>query len=84
MVDCRSRKGPEFAGAVAALNPGEMYGVVETDWGAFIIRCDERTSTGTLAASGYADQRRQQVGQDLMQEELKAPEIKDYRDALAD
>ncbi len=82
--DCRSRKGPEFAGAVAALNPGEMYGVVETDWGAFIIRCDERTSNGTLAASGYVDQRRQQVGQDLMQEELKALEIKDYRDALAD
>jgi parvulin-like peptidyl-prolyl isomerase len=83
LVDCRRRKGPEFAGALAALNPGEKHGVVETNWGAFIIRCDERMPVGALDAATYADQRRQQVGQDLMQELLKQPDVKDYRDALA-
>ncbi|HTW92400.1 MAG TPA: peptidylprolyl isomerase [bacterium] len=82
--DCRGKKGPEFAGVLAALNPGDKYGVVDADWGAFIIRCDQRSSAGTLAASDYVDQRRSKVGQDLMQAELTAPEIKDFRDALAD
>jgi peptidyl-prolyl cis-trans isomerase D len=83
LLDCRRKKGPEFAGAVAALNPGEKYGVIETNWGAFIIRCDERTPTPTLEPAAYAEQRKQQAAQDLMQEMLKQPEIKDYRDALA-
>jgi parvulin-like peptidyl-prolyl isomerase len=83
LVDCRRKKGPEFAGAVAALNPGEKYGVVETNWGAFIIRCDERTSAGTSDPTAYVDKRRSQVGQELMGELLKQPEVKDYRDALA-
>ncbi len=83
LLDCRRKKGPEFAGAVAALNPGEKYGVIETNWGAFIVRCDERTPTPTLEPAAYAEQRKQQVAQDLMQEMLKQPEIKDYRDALA-
>jgi hypothetical protein len=83
LVDCRRKKGPEFAGAVAALNPGEKYGVVETNWGAFIIRCDERTSVSTLEPAAYVDQRRTQVGQTVMGEMLKQPEVKDYRDALA-
>jgi parvulin-like peptidyl-prolyl isomerase len=81
--DCRRKKGPEFAGVVAALNPGEKHGVVETSWGAFIIRCDERTPITMLDAAGYADERRAQVAQDVMTEMLKQPEVKDYRDALA-
>lgn len=83
LVDCRRRKGPEFAGAVAALNPGEKYGVVETNWGAFIVRCDERTSVPTLEPAVYVEQRRQQVAQELLTEMLKQPEVRDYRDALA-
>jgi parvulin-like peptidyl-prolyl isomerase len=83
LPDCRRKKGPEFAGALAALNPGEKCGPVEADWGAFIIRCDERTSTGTLDAANYADQRTQQVAQYLMQEMLTEPEVRDYRNALA-
>ncbi|MCX6840996.1 MAG: peptidylprolyl isomerase [candidate division WOR-3 bacterium] len=83
LLDCRRKKGPEFAGTVAVLNPGEEYGVVEANWGAFIVRCDERTTTSTLDPAAYAQQRRQQIAQDLMQEMLKQPEIKDYRDALA-
>jgi hypothetical protein len=83
LLDCRRKQGPEFAGAVAALNPGEKYGVVETNWGAFIIRCDARTPVSTLEPAAYVDQRRSQVGQALMGELLKEPEVIDYRDALA-
>jgi hypothetical protein len=83
LVDCRSKKGPEFAGALAALNPGDKTGVVETRWGAFIIRCDALTQDTTLAPATFVQQRRTQVGQDLMAELLKTPEVKDYRDALA-
>ena len=83
LLDCRRKQGPEFAGAVAALNPGEEYGVVETSWGAFIIRCDERTQVSTLEPAAFAEQRRSQIGQDLMGELLKEPEVLDYRDALA-
>jgi hypothetical protein len=82
IVDCRRRKGPEFAGALAALNPGEKHGVVETNWGAFIIRCDERTVAATLEPATYVEQRRAQVGQEVMGELLKQPEVRDYRDAL--
>ena len=83
LLDCRRKKGPEFAGAVAALNPGEKYGVIAMSWGAFIVRCDERTPTTTLEPATYAEQRKQQAAQALMQEMLKQPEVKDYRDALA-
>lgn len=83
LMDCRRQKGPEFAGALAALDPGEKQGVVETNWGAFIVRCDERTTVSTLDPAAYAEQRRAQVAQDLMEEMLKQPEVKDYRDALA-
>lgn len=80
---CRARKGVEIAGAVLALNTGEKYGVVEFDWGAFIIRCDERVPISKLEPAGYAEQRRSKVAQDLFGEMLKQPEIRDYRDALA-
>jgi len=80
---CRVKKGTEFAGAVAALNPGETYGLVEFDWGAFIIRCDERAPISKLEPAGYAEQRRTKLAQSLMGDMLKPPEVKDYRDALA-
>jgi hypothetical protein len=83
LLDCRRKQGPEFAGAVAALNPGEKCGVVETSWGAFIIRCDERTPVSMLEPAAYVEQRRSQMGQDLMSELLREPEVRDYRDALA-
>ena len=83
LLDCRSKKGAEFAGTLAALNSGETYGVVETNWGAFIIRCDERTSTGVYEAQNYMGQRPQQVAQAVLQKMLEEPNVKDYRDALA-
>jgi len=83
ITPCRLRKGTEFAGAVLALNPGETYGLIEYEWGAYIIRCDERTTISKLEPAGFAEQRRNKVAQGLMTELLKPPEVKDYRDALA-
>jgi len=80
--DARRRKGAEFAGAVAALDSGQMAGVIETNWGAFVIRCDGRTDSGQLASQQFTQQRQQQTGQELLQGLLKEPEIKDYRDQL--
>jgi parvulin-like peptidyl-prolyl isomerase len=81
--DCRVKKGTEIAGTVLALNPGEMFGPVDFEWGAFIVRCDERAPISKLDPAGYAEQRRTKVAQGLTGEMLKPPEIKDYRDALA-
>jgi parvulin-like peptidyl-prolyl isomerase len=83
LADARMRKGAEFAGAVSALAAGDKYGVVEAPWGAFVLRCDERTDAPQLQPDKYLEQRRQQVAQDLMQTMLKEPEVKDYRDGLA-
>jgi parvulin-like peptidyl-prolyl isomerase len=80
--DARRRKGAEFAGALASLNTGERVGPIVTDWGAFIIRCDERTDLSAMTPDAYVQQRQQQLAQQLLGEYLKTPEIKDYRDGL--
>jgi len=82
LTDARRRRGPEFAGALSDLSAGEKCGVIETNWGAYIIRCDERTEGKGMTADEYTQQRQQQVAQDLMGEYLKEPEVKDYRDAM--
>ncbi len=83
LLDVRRRKGAEFAGAVKALEPGQHSGIVETNWGAFIIRCDSRQDGTVLAPEQYSQQRAQQVGQELIRDFLKEPEIKDYRDPFS-
>lgn len=80
LLDARRRKGAEFAGALLGLGPGERVGPVTTDWGAFVIRCDERGENPVLTAEGYAQQRQQELAQQMLEEFLKTPEIKDYRD----
>ncbi len=80
LFDCRRRKGPEFAGTVLALEPGQTSGAIETNWGAFIIRCDSRQEAGTMTTQTFLQQRQQQIAQEVMQGLLKEPEIKDYRD----
>jgi parvulin-like peptidyl-prolyl isomerase len=80
LKDCRNRKGSEFAGAAYALNAGETYGVLATDIGSFVIRCDNKQVNQVLTPDAYKEQRRNEVGNQVFQEAVKQPEITDYRD----
>jgi parvulin-like peptidyl-prolyl isomerase len=79
-TECRNRKGSEFAGAAYALNPGETYGVLATDMGSFIIRCDAKTQNATFNPATYQEQRKNEIGNQIFQNAVKQPEIIDYRD----
>jgi parvulin-like peptidyl-prolyl isomerase len=80
--DAQRRKGPEFAGVVQALAAGDKCGVLETNWGAFVLRCDERSEIQPppVTAEAWTGQRQQQIGQQLMQTFLKEEGVKDYRE----
>jgi hypothetical protein len=80
-TECRNRKGSEFAGAAYALNPGETYGVLATDMGSFVIRCDLKTQNATFNPATYQEQRKNEIGNQIFQSAVKQPEITDYRDA---
>ncbi|MCX7785301.1 MAG: peptidyl-prolyl cis-trans isomerase [candidate division WOR-3 bacterium] len=79
--ECRNRRGSEFAGTAYALNPGEVYGVLSTDAGAFIIRCDERRNNATFNPDSYRENRVTEVGNQIFQDATRMPEILDFRDA---
>ena len=79
-TECRNRKGSEFAGSAYALNPGETYGVLATDMGSFVIRCDLKTQNATFNPATYQEQRKNEVGNQVFQNAVKQPEIIDYRD----
>ncbi|MFO7675213.1 MAG: peptidyl-prolyl cis-trans isomerase [bacterium] len=81
--DCRRRKGPEFAGAVKGLDPGQISGVVETGWGAFIVRLDAEGEVEGFDVEEIARQRQEEIAQQVMRELVEAPEVKDYRDVPA-
>jgi len=78
--ECRNRKGSEFAGTAYALNPGETYGILFTDIGAFVIRCDEKKTNQSVTPDKYIEDRRTEVGDRVFKNALKQPEIIDYRD----
>jgi hypothetical protein len=78
--ECRNRKGSEFAGTGYALNPGETYGVLATDMGAFIIRCDEKKTNQVVTPDVISEQRKTDIGNRIFQDAVKQPEILDYRD----
>ena len=83
VTDARRRKGAEFAGAVYALETGEISGVVESAWGAFVIRCDRREEAGDLKLEEFVQERQQDVAQEVLTELLEESEIKDYRDPFS-
>ncbi len=78
-TQCRGAKGAEFAGALYALKPKETSGVITTDWGSFIIHCDERLAVNNTTAEDFRNQQQQAVSNRLFTEILKTPEIFDYR-----
>lgn len=82
IIGAMRRKGPEFGGAMAALATGDKYGVLDLPWGASILRCDERTEIQPppLDPQTWVQQRREKVGQDLLQALLGEAKVKDYRE----
>jgi hypothetical protein len=75
----RSERGIEYAGAVMALDPGQVTGPVDTRGGAYVIRCDRRTENQVLDPQQYLQQRGQQAAQQLAQELWQGREVRDYR-----
>ncbi len=77
----RGRRGAEFVGAALALEPGQTTGPIETNWGAYIIRCDNKrpSEPPVLTAEKYIDQKQQNVFRDLWEKVTEQPEIRDWR-----
>jgi parvulin-like peptidyl-prolyl isomerase len=80
-AECRNRKGSQFAGTAYALNPGETYGVLVTDIGSFIIRCDDKIENQVFDEMMYQENRKTEVGNRIFQHATKQPDIIDYRNA---
>lgn len=78
-TQAKGAKGAEFAGALYALKPKETSGVVTTEWGSFIIHCDERLETNNTNAEDLRTQQQQAVLNRIFTEIFKTPEIYDYR-----
>jgi parvulin-like peptidyl-prolyl isomerase len=76
---CRGARGAEFAGALYALKPKETSGVITTDFGSFILHCDERKEVNNTTADDFRNQQQQTVANRLFSDILKTPEIFDYR-----
>jgi peptidyl-prolyl cis-trans isomerase D len=72
-------RGAEFAGALYALKPKETSGVITTDFGSFILHCDDRKEVNNTTADDYRNQEQQTVANRLFSDILKTPEIFDYR-----
>ncbi|MCS7250420.1 MAG: peptidyl-prolyl cis-trans isomerase [candidate division WOR-3 bacterium] len=77
----RSR-GPEFAGALYSLNPGEVSPVIELDWGFYVIKCEERNVVGEISIDNYREQKTNQFIQYFWEELTKKEKIKDFRHLL--
>jgi peptidyl-prolyl cis-trans isomerase D len=75
--------GPEFSGALFALQPQQVSGLVKTDRGDYIIRCDSRellTQGGNPVT--YAQSKMNAALTRLREDLLPQPKIVDYRSAL--
>lgn len=77
----RSR-GPEFAGALYSLNPGEVSPVIELDWGFYVIKCEEKNVLGEISIDNYRNQKTNQFIQYFWEELTKEEKIKDFRHLL--
>lgn len=78
-MTARGARGPQFVGAVLALESGQTAGPIITEWGAYIIRCDERATLGTADAREYVQTLQRNIADALWQQVWKLPEIRDYR-----
>lgn len=79
---CLTNRGPEFAGALYSLNPGEVSPIIELDWGFYIIKCEERNLLGEIPIDNYRNQKTNQLVQYFWEEFTKQEKIKDFRHLL--
>jgi len=75
----RATKPIEFIAAALALDPGQTYGPVATNYGTYIIRCDAVTQTQPQQVDEYLQQLRQGTAEALWESIWQQPEISDYR-----
>ncbi len=77
----RGRRGAEFVGAALALEPGQTAGPIETRWGCYIIRCDDKrpSEQPAITAEKYLEQQQQQIFNELWQKLTEEPETRDWR-----
>ncbi|MGB9741851.1 MAG: peptidyl-prolyl cis-trans isomerase [candidate division WOR-3 bacterium] len=77
----RGRRGAEFVGAALALEPGQITGPIMTNWGYYIVRCDEKRTNETpvLKPENYVQQKQQLLFQELWEKITEQPETKDWR-----
>ncbi len=76
---CVTNRGPEFAGALYSLNPGEVSPIIELDWGFYIIKCEERNLLGEISIDNYRNQKTNQFIQYFWEEFTKEEKVKDFR-----
>lgn len=77
----RGRRGAEFVGAALALEPGQIAGPIKTNWGYYIIRCDEKhqNESSAMKPENYVQQKQQLLFQELWQKVTEQPESRDWR-----
>jgi parvulin-like peptidyl-prolyl isomerase len=71
--------GPEFAGTVYALRPGQVSGLVKTDRGMYFIRCDDRQETPATPNPYFAQSKLNAALQRVRDAVQKSPRVVDYR-----
>ncbi len=77
--DALRRKGPEFAGALYALKENNTSGVVMTDRGGFILRCDKREKKEIPDPNIPLKAEMDKIAKEISKEIFKPPRIEDFR-----
>jgi parvulin-like peptidyl-prolyl isomerase len=75
--------GPEFAGTMYALLPGQASGVVRTERGMYVIRCDGRQENPPAPNPYYAVSKMNAALQRVRESVLKQPRVIDYRNPFS-
>lgn len=71
--------GPEFAGTVFGMKPGQTSGLVKTERGMYIIRCDDRQETPPMPNPYYAQTKLNSALTRVKDAITKTPRVVDYR-----